>query len=314
MAKVKTPGPPQPPDTADLSDLATFVAIARAGGFRSAARRHSGSPSAFSDAMRRLEARLSIRLFNRTTRSVTLTEAGRRLFDQVSPALSDIGAALADLDEFRGEPAGTLRINVPGVAADLVLPAIVTAFIARHPSIRVEIVAEERLIDVLAAGFDAGIRYDDAIEKDMIAVPIGPREQRFVTAASKSYLAARGVPSHPRDLLAHACIRHRFLSGHMPAWEFARGKQTVKISPSGPLIANRIGIQIEAACAGLGIVHAFEGFLAPALDAATLVPILDDWSERFTGPYLYFASRRHMPGPLRAFVDFIKRTGDRPPA
>jgi DNA-binding transcriptional LysR family regulator len=298
-------------DRSDLSDLAAFVAVARAGGFRNAARRNSCSPSALSEAMRRLETRLNMRLFNRTTRSVTLTEAGRGLLDRLSPALSDIGAALDSLDDYRGEARGTLRLNVPSVAADLVLPPILAEFIALHPNIRVEVAADEHFIDVLAAGFDAGIRYDDAIEKDMIAVPIGPREQRFVTAASKAYLKAHGVPGHPRELLAHACIRHRFLSGHMPAWEFVRGKQNVKISPNGPLIANRVGLQIEAARAGLGIVHAFDGFLAPALAARALVPILENWSERFTGPYLYFAGRRHMPGPLRAFVDFVKRSARR---
>jgi DNA-binding transcriptional LysR family regulator len=177
---------------------------------------------------------------------------------------------------------------------------------ASHPAIRVEVTADNRFIDVLAAGFDAGVRYTERVERDMIAIPIGPRVQRFVTAASPAYLARRGRPRHPNDLLDHACLRYRFASGAVPPWEFARGGETVKIVPSGPLIADGNRVLIAAAVAGLGVVHAFEGFLAPAVAAGDLEAVLDDWSERFSGPFLYFASRRHMPPALRAFVDFIK--------
>ncbi len=291
---------------ADLSDLAAFVDIAKARSFRGAAKRRGVSPSALSEAMRRLEARLNVRLLNRTTRSVTPTDAGQRLLERLAPVLADVSAAVGSLDDFRNASSGTLRLNVPSVVADLVLPDILVRFMAAHPKIRVEVVSEEAFIDVLAAGYDAGIRYDDAVEKDMIAIPIGPRKQRYITAASTAYLRAHGTPVHPHDLLQHSCIRHRFVSGFSPAWAFARGKQTVKVSPTGPLVANRIALQIEAASAGLGVVHSFEGFLAPAIKARHIIPILEDWSERFAGPCLYYASRRHMPGPLRAFVDFLR--------
>lgn len=294
---------------ADLSDLAAFVDIAKLRSFRGAARQRGVSPSALSEAMRRLEARLKVRLLNRTTRSVTPTEAGQRLLERLAPVLADASAALTSLDDFRDEKSGTLRLNVPSVVADLVLPDLLARFMIAHPKIRVEVVAEETFIDVLAAGFDAGIRYDEAVDKDMIAIPIGPREQRYVTAASKTYLKTHGTPKHPRDLMQHSCIRHRFISGFMPPWEFARGKESVKISPAGPLIANRFSLQVEAARKGLGVTHAFEGFLASAVKAKHIVPILEEWSERFAGPYLYYASRRHMPGPLRAFVDFVKAKG-----
>jgi DNA-binding transcriptional LysR family regulator len=296
--------------SADLSDLAAFLAVATARSFRGAAKQRGVSASALSEAMRRLEARLNVRLLNRTTRSVTPTDAGQRLLERLSPLLGEVDVALDTLNDFRGETAGTLRLNVPGVVADLVLPPILTSFIAAHPAITVEVAADENFVDVLAAGFDAGIRYDDAVERDMIAVPIGPRKQHYVTAASKAYLKANGTPRHPKDLLDHACIRHRFPSGRMPPWEFARGKQTVSIAPKGPLIGNRIELQLAAARAGLGVIHTFEGFLASSLKQGALVPILRDWEESFTGPVLYYASRRHMPAPLRAFVDHVKAMGD----
>jgi len=201
----------------DLADLEVFAAVARARSFRSVARQRGVSASSLSEALRRLETRLGVRLLNRTTRSVTPTEAGQRLLERLVPALSEVTAALDVVNGFRDSPTGTLRLNVPGAVARLVLPAIVPAFLKMHPGINMEVSVDDSFIDVLAAGFDAGIRYDERLEKDMIAVPIGPRVQRFVTAASPAYLAAHGRPLHPRDLLRHACIRHRFASGAVPA-------------------------------------------------------------------------------------------------
>jgi DNA-binding transcriptional LysR family regulator len=291
----------------NLADLAAFIDVASARSFRGAAKKKGVSPSALSEAIRRLEARLSVGLLNRTTRSVTPTEAGQRLLERLSSPLAEVAAALESLNDFRDEARGTLRLNVPGVVADLVLPAILTRFMSAYPGITVEVVADENFIDVLAAGFDAGIRYNDAVEKDMIAVPIGPRQQRYITAASKTYLKAHGTPKHPRELVEHNCIRFKFASGNMPAWEFQRGKARAKVAPKGPLIANRIELQLAAARAGLGIIHGFEGFIMPSVARGELVLLLDDWAEMFTGPYLYYATRKHMPGPLRTFVDFLKR-------
>ncbi len=159
---------------------------------------------------------------------------------------------------------------------------------------------------MLAAGFDAGVRYDERLEQDMIAVPLGPRVQRFVGAAAPSYLAARGRPAHPRDLLTHACIRHRFASGVTAPWEFERDGEIVRISPTGPLVATSIDLEVSAAIAGLGIIFSFEEYLATALASGALVPVLEEWWQSFSGPFLYYASRRHMPVPLRAFIDYIK--------
>jgi DNA-binding transcriptional LysR family regulator len=292
---------------ADLADLDAFVAVARARGFRTAAAIRGVSPSSLSEALRRLEARLGVRLLNRTTRSVTPTEAGERLLERLVPALGEVGAALDAVNLFRDSPAGTLRLNVPNVVARIMLPALVTRFLAQHPGIVLEVTADDSFIDVLAAGFDAGVRYDERLERDMIAVPVGPREQRYVTAAAPSYFAAHGRPAHPRDLLDHACIRHRFASGVTLSWEFERDGEVVKVVPQGPLISTSSDLEVAAAVRGLGIIRSFDGFVADAVDDGRLELVLDDWSPPFPGPYLYYASRRHMPGPLRAFVDFLKR-------
>src|SRR5580693_1225717 len=206
--------------TADLGDLTAFVAVARAGGFRDAARTSGMSASRLSEAVRRLESRLGVRLLNRTTRSVAPTEAGARLLERLGPALGEVEAALDVVNGFRDRPAGTLRLNVPGSAARLVLPRIVPPFLAAYPDIILEVIAEESFVDVLAAGCDAGIRYDERLEQDMIAIPIGPRQQRFATVASPAYLDRRGRPIHPRELLNHSCLRGSFASGAMTSWGF----------------------------------------------------------------------------------------------
>jgi DNA-binding transcriptional LysR family regulator len=293
----------------DLSDLNAFLAVARASGFRDGARNSGGSASGLSEAVRRLETELGVRLLHRTTRSVVPTEAGQRLLDRLEPALKEVHAALDVVNNFRGRPVGTLRLNVPVSAARLSLPAIVPPFLAAFPDIRLEVLADDSFVDVLAAGCDAGIRYGERLEKDMIAVPIGPRVQRFATAASPAYLDRYGRPQHPRDLLKHACLRGRFSSGAMAPWEFERKGEIVQVDPSGPLLV-RVGaatdLAVEAALAGTGIIYLFEDWLRPHLDSGALEPILEPWWQRFPGPFLYYPGRRLVPAPLRAFVEFIK--------
>lgn len=292
---------------ADLGDLTAFVAVARAGGFRDAARAGGGSASSLSEAVSRLEARLGVRLLNRTTRSVAPTEAGARLLDRLGPALGEVEAALDVVNGFRDRPAGTLRLNVPVSAARLVLPRLVPPFLAAYPDIRLEIIADDSFVDVLEAGCDAGIRYDERLEQDMIAIPIGPRHQRFATAASPAYLDRRGRPEHPRDLLDHACLLGRFRSRAMTAWEFVRDGEVVKVEPTGPLIVSTgtaTDLAVEAAIAGCGIVSLFEDWLQPYFGSGVLEPVLEPWWERFSGPFLYYPGRRYLPAPLRAFIDF----------
>jgi DNA-binding transcriptional LysR family regulator len=297
---------------ADLGDLTAFVAVARAGGFRDAARTSGSSASSLSEAVRRLETKLGVRLLNRTTRSVAPTEAGARLLERLGPALGEVEAALDVVNGFRDRPAGTLRLNVPVSAARLVLPRIVPPFLAAYPDILLDVIADDSFVDMLAAGCDAGIRYDERLEQDMIAIPIGPRKQRFATAASPSYLDRRGRPQHPRELLDHACLRGRFQSGAMTAWEFERDGEVVKLDPTGPLIV-RVGaatdLAVDAAVAGCGVIRLFEDWLRPFLDSGALEPVLEPWWETFSGPFLYYPGRRHLPAPLRAFVDFIRSSG-----
>jgi len=294
----------------DLRDLNAFLAVARARSFRVAARSSGAGASTLSEAVRRLEASLGVRLLHRTTRSVTPTEAGSRLIDRLPAALDAVEVALEAVSGFRDTPTGMLRLNVPVSAARLVLPAILPRFLADHPGIRVEIVAEDSFVDVLASGCDAGIRYEERLERDMIAVPIGPRVQRYATAAAPAYLDRCGRPGHPRDLLAHACLLGRFASGALTSpWEFERAGEVVRVEPQGPLVV-RVGaatdLAVDMAVAGFGVIQLFEGWLRPHLESGALEPVLPDWWQSFPGPFLYYSGRRLVPPPLRAFIDFVK--------
>ncbi len=225
------------------------------------------------------------------------------------PALGEVESALDVVNSFRDRPTGTLRLNVPANVARIVLPSIVTPFLKTYPEIKLEVIVEDSFVDMLAAGCDAGIRYDERLEQDMIAVPIGPRFQRFATAASPGYLNARGRPEHPRDLLGHACLRGQFAGGAIPTWEFERNGEIVRVDPSGPLMVRQgaaVDLAVEAAVGGLGVIHLFEDWLLPHLDSGVLEPLLEPWWQTFTGPFLYYSGRRHLPAPLRAFVDFIR--------
>jgi DNA-binding transcriptional LysR family regulator len=293
----------------DLGDLSAFVAVARARGFRDAARASGKSASGLSEAVRRLEATLGVRLLYRTTRSVAPTEAGGRLLERLGAALTEVESALDVVNGFRDRPAGTLRLNVPVVAARLVLPDIVPRFLAAYPEIRLEVIADDSFVDVLAAGFDAGIRYDERLQQDMIAVPIGPRTQRFALAAAPAYLDRHGRPQHPRELLQHACLRGRFSSRAMPPWEFERDGEIVRIEPTGPLLVSlgtATDLAVAAAIAGTGIIWSFDDWLRPHFDSGALEAVLEPWWQRFSGPFLYYSGRRLVPAPLRAFIDFVK--------
>ncbi|MFM0035858.1 LysR family transcriptional regulator [Paraburkholderia strydomiana] len=293
----------------ELNDLAAFVSVARAGGFRDAARSAGVSASSLSIAVRRLESKLELRLLNRTTRSVAPTEAGLRLIEKLTPLFGEMEAALDVLNGFRDTPTGTLKLNVPSSTARIVLPNVIASFLKQYPDIRVEVVVEDGFVDVLSIGCDAGIRYDERLEQDMIAIPIGPRVQRFATAAAPAYLDAHGRPEHPRELLSHACLRGQFAGGATPTWYFERDGEVLQLNPSGPLIVRpgaAIDLAVSCAVAGVGVIHLFEDMLRAPLDSGALEPILEPWWQRFSGPFLYYPGGRHMPAPLRAFVDFVK--------
>ena len=298
----------------DVGDLNAFLAVVAAGGFREAARSGGTGASTLSEAVRRLETRLGVRLLHRTTRSVRPTEAGARLVERLAPALSEVQSAIDFARGLGDQPAGTLRLNVPVSAARLVLPAILPGFLAAYPEVNMEIVADDSFVDLVASGCDAGIRYDERLEQDMIAVPIGPRTQRFALAAAPAYLDRRGRPAHPRDLLGHSCLRGRFASGRTTTpWEFERTGEVVKIEPDGPLVVSvggAIDLVIDMACAGTGVIYLFEDWLRPHIASGALEPLLEDWWQPFPGPFLYYPGRRLVPPPLRAFVDHV-RSSDR---
>lgn len=293
----------------DIALLHAVVAVAKAGGFREAARMTGSNPSRLSDAVRRAEQQLGVRLFNRTTRTVALTEAGRALMARLLPAMNEVDAALDALNRFRNTPGGTLRLNVPVSAARLVLPAIVPGFLQRYPDIQLEVVAESNVQDIFRDGCDAGIRYDDHLEQDMVALPIGPRTQRFAAAAAPSYLAQNGVPQHPRDLMQHRCLRGRYATGVMAEWEFACEGETLRLQPNGPLtcsIGAAMDLTVQSAIAGVGIVYLFEDWLKPAFSSGQLQPILTQWWLSFSGLWLYYNDRRLIPAPLQAFLDYVR--------
>jgi DNA-binding transcriptional LysR family regulator len=290
-----------------MTELEAVLAVARHHGFRPAATELGMSTSALSNAVAGLEARLGIRLFHRTTRSVSLTEAGQHFVARVGPAMSDIRAAMEAVNDQRQTPVGTLRINTSAGAARMIFAPIVLAFLRRYPGMTLDIVTEGMLVDVVAGGFDAGIRLSELVPRDMIRVPIGP-DLRMAVVASPAYLAQYPAPLSPADLIAHQCIRGRFPSGLPSPWEFARGGQSYRIDVPGALILDEPGLMLEAARAGAGLALLVEPFVADDLAAGRLARVLDDWTPSFPGLALYYAPGRHVPAGLRAFIELIRET------
>ncbi|WP_025828130.1 LysR family transcriptional regulator [Acetobacter okinawensis] len=289
-----------------LNDLTVFLAICEEGGFRAAAKRMGLSPAYVSETMTRLEERLGVPLLNRTTRSVMPTEAGRSLAARVAPLLAETRVALRDAANSRQTVRGWLKLNVPGAVMVDILPPLIDRFLARYPEVRVELDVEDRLVDIVASGSDAGIRYGEHLAQDMISVPIGPRVQHLALVAAPSYLATRGMPLHPRDLADHDCIRLRFSSGALVAWELECDGEKMVVDPAARIVigVDAVPAAIDLALAGRGILCTFGNWLAPHLDSGALEAVLPDWWPSFAGPRLYF-SRRFVPAPLRAFIDML---------
>jgi DNA-binding transcriptional LysR family regulator len=288
----------------DLRDIDAFVAVARTRNFRRAAIEQGVAVSSLSQRLRDMEERLGVRLMNRTTRSVALTEAGESLLARVGPALADVGNALDHVRGLRGVPSGRLRINAPPPAIDLVLAPMVAPFLQAYPQIALEIVSDSGFVDIVATGFDAGVRYGEHLAQDMIAVSLGP-EERYAVVAAPQYVAQHGRPKQPRDLLDHACIRIRYSSGLLPDWEFEKAGHVVKVAPRGNLIVTDVGLALRAAHDGLGFWAASEGYVRDAIKSGALISVLDDWCVPFPGPFLYYPSRRQPPPALAAFVAFV---------
>lgn len=288
-----------------LNDLLAFSTVARERSFTRAAAILGMSPSALSHAMRGLEERLGVRLLARTTRSVAPTEAGERLLQSLSPALKEIESGLEGLAEWRDNPSGTVRITTFSYAAKIVLLPKLPAFLLAHPEIRVEVDVEDGLIDIVAAGFDAGIRLGETVEKDMIAVRLGP-DLRTVVAATPGYFEQHPPPLTPYDLDRHACIGYRLASGGLLPWEFEKDGKEIKVRTSGPLISNNSDIATAAVRAGVGLGYIMEQDVADEIASGELVQVLADWSPSFPGFHLYHPSRRQSPPALRALIAALR--------
>lgn len=289
----------------NFSHLAIFSAIARQGSFQRAAAEMGLSTSAVSHAIRGLEERIGVGLFHRTTRSVSLTEAGVRLYERLQPALRDVTDALEEMNSFRHTPTGTLRINSSRAAALLLIAPLMQRFLAAYPDIQLEVADQDALVDVVAAGFDAGIRFEETIPEDMVGVHIGD-PQRFAVVGSPDYFRRHGVPLHPTDLHQHQCIRYRFPSGRLYKWEFEREGIAFDIDAGGRLTLGDHHLALRAACDGIGLAFLYEDLAWDALGRGRLTRVLEDWCPRFPGFMLYYPRQRQMSSALRAFIDLAR--------
>ncbi|PZQ56500.1 MAG: LysR family transcriptional regulator [Novosphingobium pentaromativorans] len=289
-----------------LAELEAFATVARQGGFRAAARELGVSSSGLSHAIAALEARMNLRLFNRTTRSVVLTAAGEQFLEDIIPALAAIDGAIENAGERQGEPMGVLRLNMAAGAARFVMAPLIRDYLDRYPRMEVEIVSEAALVDVIGKGFDAGVRLLDAVPPDMIAVPIIP-QVRLAVVGSPAYLQDRPIPIVPRDLLAHECIRYRLGSGRIYRWEFERGDERLELEVPGRLTLDDSGLMLDAALKGMGLGYLAEETVAPHVRDGQLVQLMAGWMPREEPPLcLYYPGRRHVPAKLRAFIDLIR--------
>lgn len=290
----------------NLSHLAAFSAVARLGSFRKAGEELGLSTSAVSYAIRNLEERLGVNLFNRTTRSVALTEAGQRLAERLQPVLHDLGDALEEMNQFRGTASGTLRINTSRAASYMLLMPLAAQFLAAYPDIRLEIGEDDSFVDIVGSGFDAGVRLLEAVPEDMVAVPIGPRLRAAVVAAP-AYLQGREPPRHPSELMRHECVRYRFPSGRYYKWEFEKDGVAVEIDVPGRIALSDVHAEVRAAVDGIGIGCVPESYVIGLLQAGRLVRVLEDWCPLIPGFMLYYPRQRRVSSALRAFIDMARQ-------
>lgn len=276
----------------DLADLKLLSTVARHLSFRMAAQELGLSASAVSHAVRSIEERLGVRMFSRTTRSVALTPAGRQLLDRVGPALQDIAAAIDG-------------INAPRPAGELVLGPLVALFLARHPKAEVELVLDDGFVDIVEGGFDAGVRYGESLQQDMVALPLGP-PQRLMVVGAPSLLESAGTPRTPHDLLALPCVRIRFPSGARYAWEFEKAGEKLAVDVEGRLTVGEMPLMLQAALAGVGFAYVYEPYARADLASGALVSVLDDWCPPIPGFYLYYPSRKLPTATLAAFLEMVK--------
>lgn len=282
-----------------------FLIVAEERSFTRAAAKLGLSQSALSYSMKRLEAKLGLRLLTRTTRSVAPTEAGERLLESLRPALDEIDASIASLTELRERPAGTIRITTSEHAARTLLWPAVDRLTAKYPDIHVELNIESAFTNIVAERFDAGVRLGERLEQDMIALRIGPR-LRMATVGAPAYFARRGKPRNPHDLTEHSCINLRMMSGSIYAWEFEKEGRELNVKVEGQLVLNNVDLIVTAAAAGHGLAHLVEDRVAPLLAEGTLIRVLDDWCEPFDGYYLYYPSRRQPSAAFSLLLEALR--------
>ena len=296
----------------DLNDLAAFAVVAEEGSFTRAAARLGMSQPALSHAMKGLEARLKVRLLSRTTRAVSTTEAGETLLRSLRPALEDIALGLAKVGAVSGAPSGTVRLTATKNAVMAVLMPVLPTFLAAHPQVRVELIVDDNLTDIVANRFDAGIRFGNIVEKDMIAVRVAPDMRRAVVG-SPAYFAENPPPRTPHDLSHHRCIAYRMVrSGGLYAWEFEADGRPLAVRVEGPLVFNDSDLMREAAIRGVGVAYLYEDDAQEDLRAGRLVRVLEDWCPRLPGYFLYHPSRRQTPPALAALIAALRTRNSKP--
>jgi DNA-binding transcriptional LysR family regulator len=288
-----------------LNELTAFMAVATHRSFRRAADELSMAPSTLSHAMRALEERMGVRLLNRTTRSVSPTQAGFHLLNNLQPALKSLDEALEGVAAFRGNVSGTVRVNAPRLAASILIRDVLPLMSQRFPDVTVDLVIEGQLVDIVARGFDAGVRLVDSIPRDMIAVPLLKAVQ-FICVASPQYLERYGVPGAPDELANHHCIGHRFPSGKLYKWEFERSGRQLVIDPPGRLILDDDELMVDAAANGLGIAYVGAPAAEAALAVGRLTRIFSDWTPGPEDIAIYYPGHRAVPPALRSFLDVVK--------
>ncbi len=293
----------------DLAELAAFDAVARHRSFRKAGEERGVTASAISHAVTNLEARIGLRLLNRTTRSVSLTDAGARLLSQLSPAFGEIGSALDALNQYRETPFGKVRLNAPNSIAPFVLGPILGPLLIANPNLEIEIVATDRLVDIVQEGFDAGIRLGESLRDGMTAVRINPR-LRLIVVGSPGYFERRKMPTQPADLADHVCIQNMYPNSVRYPWFFNRGGQEIELEPTGPLALHDHELMIEAALAGIALAYVWEDRARPYIEAGRLIACLEEWVVPEDWLYLYYPTRKYISAGLRAVIEALRAGGE----
>lgn len=289
----------------EFSELRAFMEVVEHGNFSRAAIYLGLAPSTLSQTIRSLEERLGVRLLQRTTRSVSLTEAGEHLLGRIRPAFGELHAAIESINDFRDAPMGTLRLSVSFIPAQMILAPMLKDFLAAYPAINLDIDVDNANIDIVKGRYDAGIRYGRLIAQDMVMVQASA-PSRLITVASPGYLERHAMPKTPQDLQNHACIRFRVGNQQLLTWEFEKNKKKIEIAVSGPLIVNNVDLMLKATRDGIGIGYMAEAYMSQDISQGRLIPMLTDWSPTYGSWYLYYAGRRHLSAPLKAFIQFLR--------